>query len=502
MATTALERLSTRLDDLFYLTSAAAALSWEQQTYMPTGGAQTRAGQLATLARLEHEMFTAHETGALLQAAAQEVADADYGSPAASLVRVTQRDYDLRTKIPAALVAELTHHQALAQGAWVQARAQNDYGHFEPALAKMIELTRQVAEHLGYTDHIYDALLNNYEPGMKTAAVAAMFDALKLDLVPLVAAIKANAGRVNDDMLHRDYPLDRQEAFTERIAAAYGFDFAHGRQDQSAHPFCQAFSPEDVRITTRFDPKFLNSALFGTMHETGHALYEQGSAGPGLHMRLRSGTSLGVHESQSRLWENIVGRSRGFWKHWYPELQKTFPESLGDVELEAFYRAINKSGPSFIRVEADEVTYNLHIIIRFEMETELLTGQLTVKDAPEAWNAKYQSYLGITPPTNSVGILQDIHWSIGLIGYFPTYSIGNLLSAQFYEKALAAHPAIPAEIEAGKYDTLLGWLRTNIHQYGRTYQPQELVQKVTGERLNSRAYIAYLRAKYGEIYGF
>lgn len=499
---TALERLKIRLNDAAYLSSAAALVGWEQQTYMPEGGAETRAGHLSTLARIEHEMFTSDETGRLLEDASKELNGAGYDNADASLIRITKRDYDLRTKIPASLVAEINHHNAIGHNVWAKARANNDYKSFAPVLKKTMELMVQVAEALGYTDHIYDALLDQYEPGMKAADVAAMFAGLKNDIVPLVAAIKERQDRVDDSVLHRAYDIHKQSAFTEMVAKEYGFDFNRGRQDKAVHPFCQSLSPDDVRITTRFDPNFVNTALFGTMHETGHALYEQGAGGGKLHLRMSTGTSLGVHESQSRLWENIVGRSRGFWKKYFPKLQETFPESLGDVDMETFYRAINKSYPSFIRVEADEVTYNLHIMVRFEMETALLTGQLTVDQAPEAWNAKYQEYLGITPDTDKIGILQDVHWSSGLVGYFPTYSIGNLLSAQLWEKATTDHPNIKTDVENAKFDTLLTWLRENVHQHGRNYLPKELIQRATGKPLSSDAYVRYLKTKYGEIYGF
>jgi carboxypeptidase Taq len=302
-------------------------------------------------------------------------------------------------------------------------------------------------------------------------------------------------------VLRRFFDEAKQEAFTEYIAAELGYDFKRGRQDRAVHPFCQGLSRDDVRITTRFDKNFLQAALFGTMHETGHAMYEQGVRAD-MHGRMATGTSLGVHESQSRLWENVVGRSRGFWKHYYPILQQKFPESLGDVEMETFYRAVNKSAPSLIRVEADEVTYNMHTLVRFEMENEFIEGKLKVSDAPDAWNAKYKAYLGIVPPTDTLGILQDVHWSGGMMGYFPTYTIGNLLSAQLFEKAVADVPSIPADIEQGKFTSLLGWLNTNVHAHGRKYMPQELVKRVTGESLNSRAYIKYLNTKYGDIYGF
>ncbi len=494
-----LSQLKTRLEDIQNINSSAALLSWEQQTYMPEGGAATRAGQLSTLSRIAHEMFTADETGKLLQDGKAELNGADYDSDDASLIRVTQHDYDLATKIPASLVAELSHHSTMAHNVWAKARAENNYPAFAPYLEKTVDLSRRLAEYLGYTDRIYDALLDQYEPDMKTAEVEMIFADLKKDVVPLVAAIVEHQDRANDDVLHRHYDLHKQNEFAVRVARDYGFDFHRGRQDKAVHPFCQSLSRDDVRITTRFDPNFLQMALFGTMHETGHGLYEQ-NVGANLPTRLASGTSLGVHESQSRLWENVVGRSRGFWKHYYPLLQDVFPESLADVDMETFYRAINTSKPSFIRVEADEVTYSLHIMLRFEMENELIEGKLKVADAPEAWNAKSKAYLGIVPPTDTLGILQDVHWSGGLMGYFATYSLGSMLASQLYEKAIAAVPSIPSDIEQGQFSSLLGWLRENIHVHGRKYKPQELVKRVTGEPLQSRSYVKYLRAKYGEIY--
>jgi len=327
-----------------------------------------------------------------------------------------------------------------------------------------------------------------------------MFEDLKRTIVPLVAAIRERQDQTSDEVLRREFPEDKQREFTVRVAKEYGFDFERGRQDKSVHPFCQSLSPDDVRITTRFDEHFVQVALFGTLHETGHGLYEQGCLTT-LHPILASGTSLGVHESQSRLWENVVGRSHGFWEHYYPLFQAQFPGVLDDVSLDTFYGAVNTSKPSLIRVEADEVTYNLHILLRFEMENDLLEGKLKVADAPAVWNAKMHEYLGITPPTDTLGILQDVHWSGGMFGYFPTYTIGNLLSAQLYKAATAAHPEIPAEIAQGKFSTLLGWLRTNIHRHGRKFLPTELVKRATGEPLNSSAYLAYLTAKYNAIYG-
>jgi len=497
----ALQQLKTRLDDIANINSAVGVLGWDQQVFMPEGGSETRAGQLSTLSRIAHEMFIDPEVGKLLATAATESNGADYDSNDASLIRVTRRDYDQSTRIPAALVAELNHHSTMAHPVWVKARADNNFKLFAPYLQKTVELSRRMAEHLGYTDRLYDALIDQFEPGMKTVEIEAMYDDLKQSTVPMIQKIKDRQDRANDDVLRRFYEEAKQSDFAVRVSRELGYDFNRGRQDRAVHPFCSGFSRDDVRITTRYDQHFLQAALFGTMHESGHAMYEQG-VGADLPKRLATGTSLGVHESQSRLWENIVGRSRAFWTHYYPLIQQVFPSSLGDVDLDTFYRAINKSAPSFIRVEADEVTYNMHTLVRFELENEMLDGKLDVMDAPDAWNAKMQAYLGITPPTDTLGILQDVHWSGGLMGYFSTYTIGNILSAQLYAKAIADVPSIPADIGQGKFSSLLGWLNTNVHAHGRKYMPQELVKRATGEPLNSRAYVQYLNTKYGEIYGF
>jgi len=496
-----LTALKKRLETVATLGQVNALLDWDMQTQMPFGAAESRARHLSTLAQLAHDMFVADETGKLLESAEQELKGADYDSDDASLVRVARRDFDRERKIPSDLVAELARASTLAHEVWVKARAENDFKAFIPALRQLVDLKIRAAECYGYTDHIYDALLDAYEPGLKTADVAATFEGLRKDLVPLVHAIGERVKRVDDSVLHQRYDEDLQRRFAEMAIRRFGYDFNRGRQDRAVHPFCTNFSRDDVRITTRFDPMWLNPALFGTLHETGHALYEQ-NVGANLEGTiLCGGTSLGVHESQSRLWENIVGRGRHFWAYFFPILQTFFPDQLGSVPVETFYRAINRVEPSFIRVEADEATYNLHIMLRFELETDMLTGKVRLEDLPEAWNSKFKDYLGIVPPTDTLGVLQDVHWSSGLIGYFPTYSIGNLLSAQLYEKALADHPSIPSEIERGEFGTLLNWMREHVHQYGRKYEPQELVVKATGKPLDAQAYMRYLKGKFGEIYG-
>ncbi|MEP7286740.1 MAG: carboxypeptidase M32 [Chloroflexota bacterium] len=497
----ALPKLKSRLEDIHSLNKINALLDWDLQTQMPPGGANARAQQIGVVSKLSHELFTATETGQLLDAAAGETQGASYDSNDASLLRVARRDYDKASKLPTELVTEMSRVTTLAHSVWAKARADNDFKSFAPTLEQILALKIRAAEYLGYTDHIYDAMLDDYEPGLKTSDVATMFEDLRKDLVPLVKAINERVSAVDDTVLHQDFDEVTQRTFAEMVITQFGYDFNRGRQDKAVHPFETSFSRDDVRITTRFDPKWINPAMFGTFHETGHAMYEQNVGADLEGTILCSGTSLGIHESQSRLWENLIGRSRGFWKHFFPILQSCFPAQLGSVDQETFYRAINKVEPSFIRVEADEATYNLHIMLRFELEADLMARKIKVSDLPEAWNAKSKEYLGIVPPTDSLGVLQDVHWSMGLLGYFPTYSMGTILSAQLFDKAVAQYPTIPAEIEQGKFDTLLSWLRENIHKHGRKYEPKELVQRATGEALQARSYMKYLKTKYGEIYG-
>jgi carboxypeptidase Taq len=499
----ALDKLQARMGELTVLQTSAAVLEWDQQTNMPPGGAAIRAAQLSTLSRISHEMIVSKNTEDLLMKAEKEVESVDPDSDDAAYVRVTRHDFDHASKLPTDLVSTLARTTALAHENWAAARAASDYKKFAPWLEKILDLTRQVATHLGYPNEMYDALLDQYEPGMKASEVREVFNAIKPPSVALIKSIvDLGPHAVDDSVLKRDYDEEKQLHFGESVVKKLGFDFSRGRQDRAVHPFCTSFTSGDVRITTRFDRNFLPSALFGSIHETGHALYEQGVADRYNANILGGGTSLGVHESQSRLWENLVGRSQPFWEYFYGDLKKTFPESLADVKLDQFYRAINKVEPSLIRVEADEVTYNLHILLRFEMEVELLEGRLSVADAPASWNAKMEEYLGLTPPDDAHGILQDVHWSGGGIGYFPTYSLGNILSVQLFEKANADLGGdIANQIAQGNFAPLLAWLRENVHQWGRKYKPTELVKKVTGEPLNSGPYLNYLQKKFGEVYG-
>jgi carboxypeptidase Taq len=494
-----LETLKAKLKDVHNLHNAASVLGWDQQVYMPPGGAQARAEQLATLSKIAHEMFTNAEVGRLLSDLAE--ADFDYGSDEASLVRVAQRDYDKACKLPPDLVEEMSRTFSLGQQVWTKARADKDFTQFEEILTKIVDLNIQKAEAYGYQDCIYDALLDEYEPGMKTAEVNAVFNELKTELVPLVRAISERVEAVDDTFLRQDYDETAQWDFGMIPLKAIGYDLERGRQDKSVHPFTTSFSSNDVRITTRVHKDLFPSALFSTLHEGGHALYEQNSAPELEGTFLAGGTSLGVHESQSRLWENVLGRSREFWQFYYPRLQEFFPSQLGGVSEAAFYRAINKVTPSLIRVEADEVTYNLHIFLRFELEQELVEKRLKVSDLPDAWNARLEEYLGLTPPDDALGVLQDIHWSGGGIGYFPTYTLGNVLSLQFYRQTLQDIPDLPEQFARGEFGALLGWFKDNIHRHGRKYTANELVERVTGAKgIEAGPYLDYIKQKFSEIY--
>lgn len=495
-----LAKLKTLLGEITDLTATAAILSWDQQTYMPPGGAEDRGSQLALLARLEHERWVSSEMGELLADLEKETAHLPADSFERALVRVTLRDYQKRTRVPAQWVSEFTEVTTLAQEAWVKARQQADFRPFQPHLERIVEMRREYSEFFKPYTHVYDPQLDDFEPGMKTAEVQAIFDEVRPRQVALLKAIQSRP-QVDDSFLQQEFPEKAQWDFGVEVITRFGYDWQKGRQDKSAHPFTTSFGVGDVRITTRVDTRRLGTALFGTMHECGHALYDLG-LDPAYHRTpLRHGASMAVHESQSRMWENLVGRSLSFWKFFYKRLQEYFPSQLGNVPLEAFYKAINKVQPSFIRVEADEATYNLHIMLRLELEIALLEGSLEVKDLPAAWNEKFQSYLGLTPPNDALGVLQDIHWSSGYFGYFPTYALGNLVSAQLWEKINKDIPDLEGQIEKGEFGALLSWLRENVHRWGRLYEPQDLVEKITGSRITPQPYLRYLERKYGEIYG-
>ncbi len=494
------DKLIERVNELDDLNKAAALLSWDREVNMPRAGAPARIAQMTTMSSLIHRMSTADEMGELIENAAAELDGAPYDSDEAALIRLLRRNYADARKLPADFVARSSAVSGQAREAWVRARAENDFARFQPWLEQVVELCQEMADYYGYEDEKYDALLDKYETNMKTAEVRAIFEALKAELIPLREAIDESPVKLDDSITHRAYDVEKQKAFARYIAEAIGYDFDRGHLGTVVHPFATSFSRNDARITTRWYPDFLNPSLFGTLHECGHAMYEQGTHADLARTPLARGTSMGIHESQSRLMENIVGRSRGFWQAHFPTLQSYFPEALGDSTAEDFYRAINKTQPSLIRVEADEMTYNFHIILRFELEQAMLNGDLTVADLPAAWNDKMQTLIGITPPNDAEGCLQDVHWSRPGFGYFPTYALGNLYGTQFYETAVAQNPAIADELAAGKTGALLAWLRENIHQHGKKFTPGELVRRVTGQPLSHEAFMRYARAKFGELY--
>lgn len=493
-------KLLERVHEINDIGKAAAVMYWDREVNMPAAGAAERTAQMTTLSSLIHRMFTSDEMGELIERAAAELDGADYDSDEAALIRLLRRDYADERKLPAEYVARSAAISGQTREAWVKARAENDFAHFRPWLEQVIALCQEQADYYGYEDEKYDALLDKYEPGMKTTEVRAIFDAVKAELVPLRQAIDESPVKLYDSIVHQAYDIDKQKAFGRYIAAALGYDFDRGHLGTVVHPFATSFSRNDARITTRWYPDFLNPSLFGILHESGHAMYEQGTHPSLSRTPLARGTSLGIHESQSRMMENIVGRSRGFWQAHFPKLQSVFPEALGGHAAEDFYRAINKTQPSFIRVEADELTYNFHIILRFELEQAMLNGDLIAADLPMAWNDKMQALLGITPPNDSQGCLQDVHWSRPGFGYFPTYALGNLYGAQFFETAAAQNPAIVEELARGRTAALLAWLRENIHQYGKKFTPGELVVRVTGQPLDHEAFMRYVTAKFGDLY--
>lgn len=496
--------LKKRLAEFYDLNGASAVLGWDQATYMPPGGAAARARQIGTLGKLAQEKLTDPAIANLLDELRPYEASLAYESDEASFIRVARRNYQIATLIPPTFVEEISNHTVMAYQTWASARPENNFAAVRDNLEKTLDLSRRYAEYLKPMDssyrHIMDALIDLPDYGMRVDTVKAVFAELRAALVPLVKAI-SESEPVDDSFLYQSFPGDKQLSFAKEVIQKFGYDFQRGRQDATHHPFAIRFAAGDVRITTRVDDNHLGDGVFATFHEAGHGMYEQGINAEFDATPLGGGTSAGVHESQSRTWENIVGRSYAFWEHYYTHLQSIFPDQLKNITLEQFYRAINKVEPSLIRVKADEVTYNLHIMVRFDFELALLEGKLAVKDLPEAWNARYQSDLGITPPDYKDGVMQDVHWFAGLIGgVFQGYTLGNILGAQFYQTALKAHPEIPSNIAQGKFDTLYGWLRENIYQHGSKYNAPELIQRVTGGTLDVQPLVYYLYSKYSEIY--
>ncbi len=494
-----LVQLKALLNRVADIRNALALLEWDQQTYMPSGGAADRSDTLATLSDLYHEKATSAEVGQLLEDLRPLEAGLDSGSDDARLIRVARRDYEKEVKVSPEWVAEFARSTSRGFSAWQEAKNKSDFAIFQPHLEKIVALRRSYSGFFTPYAHIYDPQLDDYEPGMKTAEVQSIFNQVRPVQVHLINAI-ADQTTVDDSFLRKTYDVKAQWDFGVEVITRFGYDWNHGRQDKSMHPFTQGFGQGDVRITTRVEPQRVATGLFGTMHEAGHALYEQG-----IDQNLRRSplgwvASMAIHESQSRMWENLVGRSLPFWRFFYPRFQEVFPAQTGGIDLMTFYRGINKIQPSLIRVEADEATYNLHIMLRLELEIALLEGSLEVKDLPAAWNQKMQEYLGVLPPNDAVGVLQDVHWSGGSFGYFPTYALGNLISAQLWEVIQKDLPDLDKQITRGEFGELLSWLRKNVHRQGARYEPQQLVKKITGSTIDPAPYLRYLQTKYTEIY--
>ena len=484
--------------DLYALRSAVGLLSWDQETMMPPAGGDGRARSLAALSRVIHQRFCDPRLQGLL-------AECDQASGLSpedrAMVRELRRDRDKAVKIPEALAAEIAETASLSQRVWAEARPKNDTLAFNPWLEKIVKLRRQEAECLGYAETPYDALLDNYEAGARTAYLKTLLNDLKSELIPLLGKLKEAQSSGNPALDDKVFPILSQRLFNQKILADMGFDLQAGRLDESAHPFTEGLHPQDVRLTTRYSETDLMSALFSTLHEGGHGIYEQGFAPHFFGTPMAEAVSLGVHESQSRLWENQVGRSRDFWSCYYPSLQETFSDQLLEVTLDGFLRAINRVQPSLIRVEADEVTYNLHIVLRFELETALFSGDLEAKDLEEAWNQGMLRNLGIAPESPSLGYMQDVHWSCGLLGYFPTYTLGNLRAAQLFDAALADLPTLRSDIGNGRFGGLKRWLGEKVHRHGRMFDGDTLMERATGSKTSAAPFLAYLKEKYGALYG-
>jgi carboxypeptidase Taq len=499
-----LDELRERLAEISDLGRARALLAWDERTHMPPAGIEPRAEQLATLARIHHERLVSDELGRVIEAAGTELDSAPYESDEVSLVRVARRGWEKARRVPADLRAEITRTSSLAEHAWEEARANSDFSAFLPHLERNVELRRRYADCFeGFEgfEHEYDPLLDDFEPGMTTPEMAAVLGELRDGIRPLIAAIAESGVTVDDSCLYGDYPLDAQDALARELVAGLPLQEGAWRLDTTVHPFATAISPADLRITTRFDPNYLGTSVWSVLHEAGHAMYENGVPPALWRSPLASPSSLGFHESQSRLWENWVGRGRPYLEHVMPRLKERFPERLGAVDVETIYRAANKVEPSLIRVEADQVTYNLHVILRFELELEIFGGRIELHELPEAWNARMRDYLGVEVPDDAHGVLQDVHWAGGIFGYFPTYALGNVIAGQLWDRIASELPDVEAQIGRGELGGLRDWLQENLHRHGNKFMPKDLIERVVGGSIDVRPYVAQLRDRAAEIYG-
>jgi carboxypeptidase Taq len=501
-----LAALNERVAAVNDVLNAASVLTWDSRTVMPLGGAETRGHQIATLTRLARDLLLSPETETALDQAEQAVEGLAEDAPERRMVSQTRQAFEHHRRVPASLIQERAALRTVAQAAWIEGRAKSDFSIFAPYLAKTVELSRVYADYIGWSEHPYDAMVSIYEPGETASGLRALFATLRAGMQPILDVARSRPAP-RSDFLFRSFPEEAQRAFGLSLATKLGYDFRRGRLDTTVHPFEVSFTRNDVRITTRYNRNYLPASLFGTAHETGHGLYEQGVDPAYTRTTLATdlvglyavgGASFGAHESQSRLWENHIARSRAFWRLHFPDLQRHFPRELGDVTAEEFYRAVTRVEPGFIRVEADELTYDFHIMLRVELECALMDGSLPVVDLPGAWNAAVKRDLGLDVPDDARGVLQDVHWSTGYIGSFPTYTIGNVMAAQIMDALRRREPSLDAAIEAGDYASLASALGTSIWRHGRRFTRDELLERETGRRLDPVPYLAYLDAKYAQ----
>lgn len=491
----------TFVSDTAKLEATAALLEWDDRTYIPSQGGAYRADQITLLSGIIHRRLTDQRLGEMLEQLSHSELMAAPNSPLAASIRVLLKDFKRNSRLPVELVEATTKATVLGQQAWEAARASNSWKDFEPHMETIFSLKRQEAELLRDSGTLYDALLDQYEEGANSESLTQVFAGLRDSLVQLVKELNDASHKPSGASWKRNIPVDMQRATSRWIASKIGYEFQRGRLDETSHPFCTTLGPDDCRILTRFQAEYFPSGFYGTLHEAGHGMYEQGLPTEWYGLPAGAAASLGVHESQSRMWENFIGRSREFWQWCLPELKRQLNGAWDDLNVDQIFGDANRVQPSLIRVEADEVTYNLHILIRFEIEQELIAGELKVADAPQAWDDRYDKYLGIRAPSAADGVLQDIHWSAGLIGYFPTYTLGNLYAAQLMETARANLGDLDAQVTVGDFKPLLNWLRQNIHSLGQCYHPGELIQRATGKPLEAQPLINYLRQKLEPVYG-
>jgi carboxypeptidase Taq len=494
------EQLRERMAELADLRNVSQLLDWDQQTMMPPRGALGRAEATATIQRISHDMFVSDDTGRLIEAAADRLNGTQPDSDEAALIRVVRRRWEKARRVPGQLAADLARAASVGQQAWIVARQQSNFSAFVPYLERNFELVRRYVDCFDEEECAYDALLDDYEPGARTGDVRRLFDELKAELRILIGLVGERSDRVDDSCLHGHFSVARQRELVMWLLELMGFNRASWRIDDAVHPFASGFGKHDVRITTRWDETFLPTSVYGAMHECGHGLYEAGVAQSLERTPLGHPESLGLHESQSRLWENMVGRGRPFCAALAPRIAQTFGGPVSDLDADTLFRAVNKVTPSLIRVEADELTYNLHIILRFELEQELVEGRLAIRDLPEAWNARYKEYLGVDVPDDANGVLQDVHWAAGLIGYFPTYALGNLIAGQLFERAHAEMPDLDAQLTAGELHGLREWLREHVHRYGAKFSTTELLQREVGGPIAVGPFVGYLKRKLSQVY--